>query len=60
MAEGLRERYTKAGGAYQQHADRCLACQDDQRCTVGSSLFAEFTRLQDAYLKRVRDAQNQN
>ena len=58
MAEGLRERYTKVGGAYQQHADQCRSCQNDQRCAVGKPLFAEFTRLQDAYLKRLRDAQN--
>ncbi|MER7983381.1 hypothetical protein [Streptomyces sp. NPDC095817] len=54
MADDLHHRYQDAHTAHQEHARTCTTCTDTSRCLAGQRLYDSFTRLQDAYLNRLR------
>jgi hypothetical protein len=37
-----------------EHTGRCAHCTNEPGCPTGSRLFESFTRIQDAYLNRLR------
>ncbi|MEW2467894.1 hypothetical protein AB0919_23160 [Streptomyces sp. NPDC046994] len=50
--DGLYQRYMAADRAQREHADGCTTCTPQSRCATGDRLYATFSQLQDAYLKR--------
>ncbi|MFE7574677.1 hypothetical protein ACFU5Z_08065 [Streptomyces sp. NPDC057521] len=39
-----------ASTAWRTHLNTCPTCLDGQHCETGAPLYAQFVRLQDAYL----------
>ncbi|WP_177204454.1 hypothetical protein [Streptomyces sp. CC53] len=55
MPDDLYHRYMKALAASRAHDATCTTCTRDALCADGSRLEESFTRLQDAYLTRLRE-----
>ncbi|MFD8961752.1 hypothetical protein ACFXKH_38255 [Streptomyces caelestis] len=50
----LYDLYMAAAAAVREHDASCTTCSTTARCTAGRRLFAEFARLQDDHLTRLR------
>ncbi|MFF2957909.1 hypothetical protein ACFVT1_03070 [Streptomyces sp. NPDC057963] len=51
--------YMKAFEASTKHLGACTACQNDQPCTEGAPIHAEFIARQNAWNERVRAERKQ-
>ncbi|WP_404950836.1 hypothetical protein HFP69_35450 [Streptomyces sp. ARC12] len=50
----LYDLYMDAAAAVRNHDAACATCSPERRCPPGHRLFAEFARLQNDYLTRLR------
>ncbi|MCX4489793.1 hypothetical protein OG890_38785 [Streptomyces anulatus] len=50
----LYDLYRAAAAAVREHDATCTTCSPTARCATGRRLFAEFVRLQDDHLTRLR------
>ncbi|GGQ47857.1 hypothetical protein ACFFKE_08460 [Streptomyces mutabilis] len=57
MSDPLYRRYQDGLDAYRQHTCTPPECTLSARCAEGQRLWDQFTRAQDAYLKRQRSQQ---
>ncbi|WP_405750993.1 hypothetical protein OHA19_19730 [Streptomyces sp. NBC_00012] len=51
--------YMEAFEASTTHVGACTACQNDQPCTAGQPIHAEFIARQNTWTKRLRDERKQ-
>ncbi|MFI2292907.1 hypothetical protein [Streptomyces niveus] len=49
------QRYMAASAARREHARTCAVCTPESACAAGARLYEQFSRLQDAYNKQLRE-----